>query len=333
MLHKHAIARAYPRIHITLIDLAGISHRRYGGAGYSLDGFPIEARVSHASDSAVVYHSSVDARDQHDVSSLLVRMSTRLSEHFRVEVMPLPPQHAGFGTKTAMLSAISAACNALQGDPLTADDLKRVTRRGGASGVGVNAFFQGGLIVDLGHPESTGTQFVPSSAGHPISPPPVAVRLSFPTSWQTHLFLPKQGHRWSGDREVALFQRNTPLPRHEVLHILAEVYHGIVPAVVEQDHRLLRRAIQEIHHAGMKKRELSEQHPCVSRLIDALGDGDSAAVGMSSMGPLLYAIVPEDRAPSMARTAQRIHDSGQAEYLGQCSGRNSGHEIVVDSEV
>jgi len=312
---------------MTLIDVAGVTHRRYGGAGFTLDAFPIEVRASLAVDNEVTYECEVEARDQADVCSLLERLTSELDAQFYIHVLSLPPQHAGFGSKTALLLAVAASCNTLLESPLSVADLKRLSGRGGASGIGVNAFFVGGLIVDLGHPESTNTTFSPSSAKQALVTPPIGVRLPFPQNWEIHLFLP-EGYRYSAGSEIEFFQHNTPIPSDEALSVLAAVYHGILPAFLEEDHRLLKRALTDIHAGGFKKREVDGQHSHVHDLLQILRGHDHIAAGMSSMGPLIYAIVSEENSVSMTKIGEDIQLGGRVAYLGRCEGWNSGHLVI-----
>lgn len=322
---KRVRVRAFPRIHITLIDLAGVTRRRYGGVGFSLDALPIEVESRLGSVNELTLHAKLDARDEADVRSFIERITTILHAKFAVCILALPPQHFGFGCKTALLLSIGAACNALLGNPLTPDDIKQLSRRGGTSGVGVNVFFLGGLIVDLGHPQSTGLSFEPSSAGQPSGTPPVSVRVPFPQQWQIHLFLPN-GRIYADSDEITFFQQNTPVPGEETFRVLAAVYHGIVPAFIEGDLRLLKQSIEDVHATGFKQRELQGQGEELRDLLKFLNKHNHVVAGMSSMGPLTYAIAPADAAAKMAKLVKAVQATDHADYLGVCKGRNAGYE-------
>ncbi len=324
-MKQKVIVRAFPRIHLTLIDVAGITHRRYGGAGFSLDALPIEVESSLGIVNELTLQDKIDQRDEADVHALIERIATVLHTKFTVHILALPPQHVGFGSKTALLLAIGSACNALLGNPLLPDDIKQLCRRGGASGVGVNVFFQGGIIVDLGHPQSTEIGFVPSSARQASVTPPVSIRLPFPEQWQIHLYL-SDNRIYTGDDEIMFFQQNTPIPGEEVFRVLAAVYHGIIPAFMDGDLRLLKQSMVDVHTTGFKQRELQGQGKEVRSLLELLNKHDHVAAGMSSMGPLIYAIAPADASAMMEKINKTLQETTQAKYLGVCKGRNTGHE-------
>lgn len=150
-------------------------------------------------------------------------------------------------------------------------------------------------------------------------------RQAFPKHWRVHLFLPTS-RSYSGDEELAFFREHTPIPAAEVQEILAAIYHGIVPAFAEADLGTLRRAMHEIHCAGFKKREVESHGSVVRDLLDRLYGEPSLAAGMSSLGPLVYAIAPRDlNILSTHRIGASL--STPVEYLGSFAGRNEGYEL------
>ena len=326
---EHVLVRAFPRIHMTLIDLAGATFRRYGGVGFALDLLPVEVEATSAPTTTLTFCCEVGRRDMADAERLMEQLAAGLRASFSVQVRSLPPQHVGFGSKTALLLAIGTACNILRGKPLTPSDLQRLSGRGGASGVGVNTFFRGGVIVDLGHPQSPDITFCPSSAKQASGVPPVSVRLLFPEKWQVYLFMPK-GRRYAGGEEVAFFQNNAPIPSDDAFRVLAAVYHGIVPAFLGEDVSLLKAAVAQVHAAGFKLRELQGQSEVVTQVLELLNKQERVAAGMSSMGPLVYAITPVEESHMMKNVVVKLQEAGMAECLGVCKGRNTGHESARD---
>jgi beta-ribofuranosylaminobenzene 5'-phosphate synthase len=81
----------------------------------------------------------------------------------------------------------------------------------------------------------------------------------------------------------------TPIPRWEVLEQFALVFHGIVPALQEGNLSVFGEALHQFSGLGFKAREITEQGGPVADTISALRD-IALCVGMSSMGPLVFAI-------------------------------------------
>ena len=318
--------RTFPRIHMTLIDLASATHRRFGGAGFAVDGLPAMVTGAISMKSEIGGAAGKDVRDRRDLQHHLKRLSRTLGQEFSVDVVTSMPQHVGLGSKTALLMATGIVCNDLAGRTLGQRQLVLASGRGGTSGVGVNTAFVGGFVVDGGHRTNGDGRYEPSSARTPEGVPPTLVRLGFPDAWRIHLFLPK-GYRFSGERERLFFEQNTPIAVREVHEVLAAVYHGIVPAIAEADLDLLRLALCEVHRTGFKRRELHGQGQEVRELVKELQSGLKLAAGMSSLGPLVYAISPAER---------RLDGKGlvsggmfrETEYLGCFCGRNEPYELT-----
>ena len=319
--------RTFPRIHVTLIDLAGVTQRRFGGAGFSVDTMPVVLSVCRAPANRVDVSLPVRERDRADLEGHLTRLSAAMGACFCVEVQSMMPQHVGLGSKTALLLAMGLACNAMAEGQLDQTELVRISRRGGASGVGVNATFTGGFVVDGGR-KATGARadFRPSSAAGVGALPPLLVRCDFPAAWRVHLFMPR-GTRYCGNAEEAFFAANTPVDSREVYEVLAAVYHGVAPAVAEADLHALRTALGELHTVGFKRREVERQSDSVRGLLGRLSRDRGVAAGMSSLGPLVYAIRETDDAEISYMSAL---GGPEVEYLGCAGGRNGGYELGGD---
>jgi beta-ribofuranosylaminobenzene 5'-phosphate synthase len=221
-----------------------------------------------------------------------------------------------------MLAAIRSLCDL----DISDSNLIALSGRGGASGIGVNAFFSGGFIVDDGQSQSEVADLLPSSSRSPEHMPLPSVRMDFPDEWEIHLLWPP-GAETSGDTERRIFRENTPIRQASVHETLANVYHGLVPAFNRKDLALLRESLLAIGKEGFKAIEIGIQAPLVGEILaDLLFDGQVAA-GMSSMGPLIYAIIlrnDHSARQAIALTAAR-HGVRQS---GPYMGANEGFENI-----
>ena len=319
----------FPRIHMTLIDLAGATQRRFGGAGFSLNTMPATVSARTALRNTLEVKPDLAERDQKDLERYVGMLSRAMNVCFHVEVRSVMPQHVGLGSKTALMLATGLVCNAVAGYPLVHHDLVSMCGRGGASGIGINTAFLGGFVVDGGHRTDGDTRFRPSSSIKPTSVPPSSVRLQFPTDWRIHLFLPK-GRLYHGHEEVSFFEHNTPILPCEVYLVMAAVYHGIVPAIAEDDLGALSVSMREIHRTGFKRREVNSQSNVVRTLVEFLHRDSTIAAGMSSLGPLVYAITSSKHSvPFRPKVVEALSPS--IDYLGCVKCRNAGYRIFTES--
>ena len=322
---RRAITTAYPRIHVTLVDLGNGTGRRYGGAGFALDGLTTTARARTANKLNLLGPAHFEAADLISMREAVKRLCNELGVAFDVQVECQAPSHVGLGTKTTCILAALRACNAIASDPLVPESLIKLAGRGGTSGVGVNSAFCGGFVVDAGQPAAPKAPLLPSSAKvGTYDIPPAIVKVNVPERWRIHLFLPN-GQRVTGQVERDFFARNTPIPRWEVLEVLASLYHGVVPAIASAKLSDLAYSLRQIHEFGFKKREVAYQGNHVVALLQRLDEVGSLAAGMSSMGPLIYAIA----ACESEELTTSFRTQYGSMYLGQFKARNNGSVLQV----
>lgn len=320
------LVRAFTRVHVGLIDMGGATARRHGGAGFMLKQPTIEVSARCGAGS-VTGLSVLDVHAQSDVRQLLKRI--RADSRFppaSVTIRRSPRQHIGLGTKTALLLAILKAHELLGDQRVPQHELQRLSGRGGVSGIGIHGFFHGGFIVDGGHAVAEDSEYAPSSCRRCFNIPPLNARADIPTDWRFLLCCPP-GKRYSGNMERAFFNRNSPISRAEVHDTIADVYHGLLPAVLERDLLKLKDAMQHIHGCGFKRRELNNQSVSAQSLFQSLSRISNCAVGMSSMGPLLFAIVQADDVRALHDVQRKAQQAG-AEVLAVSPGRNVGFEVA-----
>src|SRR5712691_6234994 len=97
---------AYPRVHVTLVDLGHCTHRAFGGAGFTLD-WPRVTVVARRTDGSITFgangHRIADARLLRSIGSAIERLRryARLSDGLFLDLEEGIPQHIGLGSGTA----------------------------------------------------------------------------------------------------------------------------------------------------------------------------------------------------------------------------------------
>jgi len=292
-----------------------------------LDCLPIEvhARVGRTAETEDDF-GSLDARGRRDIGAALQRLrETRDLRGVTVVINRLPPQHVGLGSKTATVLAALRACALAGGWDAPEATLQHLSGRGGASGVGIHGFFCGGFVADGGHNVSPEVGFFPSSSGRAEGVPPLCARLEVPPDWRFHLFLP-EGNCVAGANEEQFFRENAPIPADEAHAAICSMYHGVIPAIAAGSIATLAHALRAIHRSGFKSRELGAQLSRVQGTYRALAALDDVAVGMSSMGPLIYAVTGSSDVQLESELLRVARQHG-AKRLAVARARNLGCEI------
>lgn len=284
---KYVNITASSRIHLGLLDMARATPRTFGGIGFMIDSPEIQVVATRTSDTQFISPPCIQSATQHYVLTKLRQLLDACScSPVTVELRGAVREHVGLGSKTAITLATLVAAARLHRIRLTRAKLQLASGRGGASGIGIHGFFTGGLIVDAGrlgqHP------LLPSSLHQPTAPPTVLCRVPMPQHWIITLVLPP-GNRSSGPTEERFFRYATPVPEYEVLRQFALLYHGLLPAVIENDLGRFGAYLDSFNALGFKAREIAYQNPVVAATMAALRHV-APCVGMSSLGPLVFCI-------------------------------------------
>lgn len=327
MAATRVTVHAAPRLHLGLLDLGGATSRKYGGAGFSIDRVGVIVTAERSSKLQLVGTDKLDEKAQTDIARLLKRLQTRLDDpvSVRIEINEVPAQHVGLGTKTALLlSMICATCKCL-GYEINPAVAQSISGRGGTSGVGIHAFFNGGFVMDFGH-RNDGGLYAPSGSHAPDGIPLLSRIVSIPDNWLFALILPN-GIRLCGESEDQFFRDNTPIPDDEVYKSVSLMYHNILPSIITCDLEVLSASLSDFQRTGFKRREVLAQSSQTRRLIAELEASKIGAVGMSSLGPLLFIIFDRANYDAIDRLT-KIAETSSAKFLGAFEGNNSGYEVT-----
>jgi beta-ribofuranosylaminobenzene 5'-phosphate synthase len=317
--------RGFPRLHLGLLDVGNATARRYGGCGLALD-FPSPLIEADASSTIELEgFECIDSRTRAVIQQALDRLaSENRAAVARLRLIDCPPQHVGLGVTTSLiLTTLVATCyaNGLRVDRAL---LQHLSGRGATSGVGINSFFSGGLIVDDGHDARFGERHLPSSVERSHYTPSVNTRVRIPADWRFALLV-APGRRVHGKTEVKFFRTHTPVPREEAEECIAAAYHGVVPAFRYGCLTTLNTSLNKLHEIGLKARELRAQAKTVQSLYDSLKDISEMAVGLSSLGPMLFLAHRYGDSRIEGILTEAANDF-QASILGVVGGRNSGYQ-------
>jgi beta-ribofuranosylaminobenzene 5'-phosphate synthase len=304
------------RLHCALLDLGRATSRAYGGAGFMVDGprTVVTAEPDSAWDLEVTF--STEPRLVTDVEALFSRFTQYTSECAKVRIEAFPPAHLGLGSKTSLMLCVATALSDAFGLRLRKEQLQTLTGRGGTSGIGINGFFEGGFVVDRGHPQRDVRSFGPSSTRTPNAIPPLAISLPIPEQWRFLLLTIPDSPRLAGADESRFFLKHTPVAASEVFESISIVYHDLASAVAASEIAATASALAALHTLGFKRSELGAQSDATRALLRSC-TAEGFAAGLSSMGPLIYAI---SDAEGRLRELERNAVGSGAASLGVFSG-------------
>jgi beta-ribofuranosylaminobenzene 5'-phosphate synthase len=280
---------AYPRIHFGLVDLGRVTPRSYGGAGAAVCAHAVTTTVSLADEFELRFDAVKEVRQQ-ILSAVKSAGIEGLDTRAIVTIENPLPAHVGFGSGTIAVLSTLAAVSKVREWPVLESDLVRLSGRGRTSGVGCRTFFHGGFAVDVGqreHPPDG--KYRPSHDQYGRPPSTSLGSWAVPDSWRVSFVYPSLVPTIKQSIESSFFRENTPVSANDVRHQIVNLYHGLLPALIEGDLAAFGASLRGYQCRGFKQAEIRVQPPAVRRVVASAWDRGLAA-GLSSFGPIVFII-------------------------------------------
>lgn len=282
----------YSRIHITLVGMNTDGYRRNGGIGFSIDKPSMTCIFSPSKDFTILDNRKVplskgeQAKLIYHLNSLRQKYGCKNAYECVIEGEIIP--HCGFGSSTMLYLSATEALMVFNDIKYDREKLVKESGRGGTSGIGVNTYFEGGFICDIGvknvHYPSTIT---PSSISQNNKTPLVMYRHTMP-QWEIGICMPKRLQTLSEKEEVSFFKKVRSLQQIEINEILYHAVYGVLSSIEENDLETFNMAIKNIQSTQWKLLERSNYGDEISKAEGILYKHGADTVGMSSMGPMLF---------------------------------------------
>lgn len=282
---------AQPRLHVTLIGMNKGGYRINGGVGFAIKDPSIKINALPSSKFEVT-----DLRRVKFNGSEVDRMEKTLSKIFsdlqlmnkiRVEISGDMISHVGFGSSTAIRLSCIESLLILNNRDYTDELLVSLSGRGGTSGVGINTFYRGGFIFDIGR-KSTDYILRPSSLSENRKNIPLLFTSLEMPEWDIGICLPKMIPPKSEEDEKDFFERICPIEDYQVNEILYHVIYGLLASVLEKDKETFCESVKKIQNCAWKKAERDIYGEELFKIESKLYEFGATTVGMSSLGPLLF---------------------------------------------
>lgn len=274
------------RLHFGLWAWGDRHERQFGGVGMMIREPRLRLRLRHAT--AFSVSGPASARVQRAAESCRQWWQLAQLPPCCVEVVELPPRHAGLGVGTQLALAIARGLSEwMDRQPDRVDQLALAAGRGQRSAVGTYGFGAGGLIVDRG-----------KQPGEAVGQ--LQCRVAVPEQWRVVLAMLHGGGGLAGEAERRAFASLPPVPAEVSRRLQRLALDEMVPACQASDFdRFAAAAYEYGWTAGtcfQKVQGGPYVNPQVSELVEALRLLGAVGVGQSSWGPTVFAFAPDDMA-------------------------------------
>jgi beta-ribofuranosylaminobenzene 5'-phosphate synthase len=303
---NEVVVSAPARLHLGMLDPAGLGRRRFGGFGVAIESPRVVVAVRWAYDASAARGNGVvvsgPQADRAEAFAQSVRAELGISGALVLDVREAIPAHVGLGSGTKLGLAVARGICELVGHPAGPELLARASGRGARSSVGAWTFEGPGLVVEAGVTDDGDIS-------------PLLMRVPMPASWRCLLVRPAGTEGLSGNAEERFFEdlRRSPPAEPSVARLLLT---SLLPGLQRGEIEEFGVALSEIQRqigAIFADRQGGVFHPSAAPVIAALGSLGVGAVGQSSWGPTVYGIVADpERAVSVAgELRQRVDASAE----------------------
>jgi beta-ribofuranosylaminobenzene 5'-phosphate synthase len=316
--------RTPSRLHFGLLSWGSQAPRQFGGVGLMIDapGLTLTAKPAETWQAIGPLAGRVLEFAGRASQSLLAQGAPVSPAAF--EVRQAPPEHVGLGVGTQLgLGVTRLVCELAGISAPTIEELASLSGRGLRSGIGLQGFTHGGLIVDGGRVGPEGI-------------PPLLARLEFPSEWATLVVIPRRDPGLHGFREVQAFANLPPSPDSLTDRLCRLVLLGLLPAVVERDLPRFGDALEEIQRRVGEGFAPAQggiyARPELEVIVEAMRLEGLKGVGQSSWGPTLYGFSDaplEARIALLDRLNRRLGLDPASSFWSQAS--SGGASILVET--
>lgn len=282
---------SFPRVHITLIGMNSDGYRINGSVGFSISTPKINIDFEESSNLEIIDKREIKFTEQEKIrlSQILTEAINKLSlkKEIRYTIKSNALPHCGLGTNTAIYLSCIEALFVLNEIEYSQNDIIAYSKRGGTSGVGVNTYFEGGFIFDVGI-KNNEQLLNPSSIADRNGKIPLVMHKCKLPDWGIGICIPRYIQNKSEQEEVEFFKVHCPINKTSIESILYEAVYGITSSMIENDYDVFCKSVNAIQSTQWKYLERSlygEELIELKQKIKSLG---ADCVGMSSLGPTLF---------------------------------------------
>ncbi len=283
---------AFPRMHVTLIGMNSDGYRFNGGIGFSISDPKIVTEYYLSNEIKIIdsrnFGFSTEEQNRLKSKLELIKYEFGLKKSFECLISGQSRTHYGLGSSTAIYLSAIEALFILNQKSYNPELLQNISSRGGTSGIGIQTYFNGGCIFDIGISTSEKHGLKPSSQYDGKGKTPLVISKPILPEWPIGLLIPKNINNKSEDEEVEFFSRMCPISLGETKTILYEVVFGLLASVLEHDYEAFSKHINSIQVTKWKLEERKLYFPDLLELEQQLRHLGAMGVGMSSLGPCLF---------------------------------------------
>lgn len=282
--------KTYPRIHLTLIGMNNDGYRINGGIGFSISNPTLNLSFHESEDIEIIDLRTFKFTEFEEEKLISVIKKSIIHYEFKKSISciiqgdVLP--HYGLGSNTSIYLSCLEALFIINNHEYTQNTLISASNRGGTSGIGINTYFEGGFVFDVGI-EKKEHMLEPSSIANRDGKTPLILRKCELPNWQIGICIQDISNQ-SEQEEVDFFKSCCPIDKLSVQEILYEAVYGITSSILEKNYAVFCNSVNAIQLTKWKSLERSIYGNELYNMENKIKSFGADCVGMSSLGPMLF---------------------------------------------
>lgn len=278
------------RYHFGLIGMHSCPFRRNGGVGLSISNSESYIKATPTKGRMKFRARYISRMKQAELVALVEALVAKYQFEYRVDITvgSTIRSHIGLGSGTALTLGVIEALFIVNRHRYSREALIQESKRGGTSGIGVNTYFEGGAVLDIGVKSSTQNYHLPSSCQDAVNQPVKLSRVDAPL-WDTCLILPSVDKPGLSEKEF--FLEMCPIPDERAYEASYVLVFGLYGAICEKDFLTFDSAVKCSSELSWKRSEIGRYGASIVKVLEQFISA-GVCVGMTSMGPGIYAFTP-----------------------------------------
>lgn len=320
--------KVFPRLHLSLMELGSNGYRKNGGIGFCIKDPSIILTFQPSTEislhTLLMCDFSIYEIDKLVAKLMYIRSEYELKWCIDLQAISKVLRHFGLGSGTAITLACIEALFIVNEFVIAKTDLQRLSGRGGTSGIGINTYFSGGLVLDLGRSFDA----IPAKSSDDIDIPeelPLVLKHCVMPDWKCGIFTPMDISPLTLEEERHFFSKTCPLSENAVFETTYHAVCGVMGGVLANNFDQFCSGVNALQHCDWKASEIAMYGNKVNDKVKELMELGCDAVGMSSLGPSLLFF-----SKSFEETTSRIKSRFPHDIVTETCTQNRGREISID---
>ena len=265
------IFMAFSRIHVNSIKMNACGGCGGGGIGFSLK------RPRLSIDFSKSNNVQIECQNK-KLKQIIKNYVTTFIKRYQVpgckiKVLEFFEPHRGLGSETQAGLLIGKAFNKIYNLNIEKEEIVKLFKIAGVSGIGYYSFFEGGFIVEGGYPMGKNCKKIDFNV-HSSEPPVFISRYNFPKEMKILLIIPNKSpvDSFSRIKENTLFKENTPISLKEIGDISTSVLTGLIPGIITKNYNQIVKNLMFISTLGTKRLELKINFDLIKDIQKKMSD-------------------------------------------------------------